>query len=302
MSSNFKDKTLKEDLFNICRELDIKLNKKSGQCILIDDNIANFIIYQAEIDENNDVILEIGPGFGVLTEKIIPNAKKIVCIEKDKKIGNYLRKKYSEIRNFKVIIDDVLKIALPEHNKLISNVPYQISGPLIHKIINSTYKPEVIILMLQQEFIERMMAKSKPKNYGRMSVICGLFLNIEYLKKVPPTVFYPKPAINSGIIKITLKSEIPSIFESPEMKKYFFEFLSGIFPFKNKTIKKSISLFYKNIQRDPNKFSSNAIKFFTKNGINTNFSDEIENIHTITRLWQLKPIEIVDLYELLFLQ
>jgi 16S rRNA (adenine1518-N6/adenine1519-N6)-dimethyltransferase len=298
-----RSQSFKKELISISRKYDIRLNKKAGQCVLIDKNIANYIITKAELTIK-DIVYEIGPGFGFLTEQIIPKVANIIIIEKDVKLSNYLTEKFSKDLNIEVVSGDALKFEFPEHTKLISNVPYHISGPLIQKIILSKQKKaSKIILMLQQEFIDRMRSEPKPKNYGRLSVISSLFFDIQYLKKIPPTVFYPRPSVQSGIIEIKPKEQknIPAILIDFSNRTAFFEFLSGIFPYKNKLISKSLSIFFKNLKRGSTSFSEIAMLRFSAGQARFE-SDKSVSLKNASnrRLWSLKPEEIVSIFSELF--
>ena len=298
-----RPQSFKEELISISRKYNIRLSKKAGQCVLIDKNIANYIIKEAELTKK-DTIYEIGPGFGFLTEQIIPKVEKVIIIEKDVKLANYLREKFSEYTNIEIIQGDALKFEFPEYTKLISNVPYHISGPLIQRIIMSGQKKaSKIILMLQQEFIDRMRSQPKPKNYGRLSVISSLFFDIKYLKKIPPSVFYPRPSVQSGVIEIRFKDQqnIPSILNDFSNRIAFFEFLSGIFPYKNKLINKSLSFFFKNLERGHINYSESTMRRFSVGKARfKSYKSEILKNTGNKRLWGLKPEEIVSIFSDLF--
>ena len=157
--------------------------------------------------------------------------------------------------------------------------------------------------MLQQEFIDRMRSEPKPKNYGRLSVISSLFFDIRYLKKIPPSVFYPRPSVQSGIIEIKPKENqnIPAILNDFSNRTAFFEFLSGIFPYKNKTLNKSLSIFFKNLERGSTNFSEIAMLRFSAGQVRYE-SDKSVNLKDAgkRRLWSLKPEEIVSVFSDLF--
>ena len=121
----------KEEILEVAGRQGITIRKNQGQCFLINEQVANFIIEKATLDRNNDNILEIGPGFGSLTEKLVNNANNVCAIELDHKLSLYLLEKFKDSKNFRLLNQDALKTVFPEHTKLISNVPYHISGPLI---------------------------------------------------------------------------------------------------------------------------------------------------------------------------
>ncbi|MHA1112074.1 MAG: 16S rRNA (adenine(1518)-N(6)/adenine(1519)-N(6))-dimethyltransferase RsmA [Promethearchaeota archaeon] len=272
----------KEEILQIASDNKIVIRKKQGQCFLINEQVADFIIEQAKLDASSDILLEIGPGFGSLTQKLAHNSKHLHAIEIDKKISQYLEKKLAKQENFTLINQDALKIPFPAHTKLISNVPYHISGPLIQKILVSEEKADFSILMLQEEFINRMNAPPQAKGYGRLSVVSQLFFRIELLRKVSRFDFYPQPEVESGIIKLTLK---PDFIKDPRIP-YFIEFLAGIFPYKNKIIPKAISFLKKNIG---NYLKLSTLKEFS---LEKEIPLDLKN----KRLWQLTPLQIWELF------
>lgn len=303
-SNNETNETLKNEILRVSNSLGIKLDKKSGQCILIDDNLANFVVNSAELDKDVDIVLEIGPGFGVLTRKILKYAKKVIVIENDSKLSNYLTDKFSKADNISIIHGDAIKVNFPKNTKLISNVPYHISGPLIQKIIFSKEKPKKIILMLQREFIEKMMASPQPKKYGRISVITKLFFDIKILKKVGTSVFYPKPLVQSGIIELNFKVAIDPILQDKNQRLLFFKFLSGIFPYKNKTLVKALSLFFENFQKNQKDYSKEMQKFLQTLELEEikDFKNKMKSKYSSKRLWQIDANEILNIFSELFIR
>ena len=155
---------------NILNQHGIKLNKNLGQNYLIDKNKRDQIINFGNIDEN-DVILEIGTGIGTLTIELAKKAKKVIAIEQDKKIYEILagRLKEEKLDNVELINDDALNVEFPKFNKIISNLPYQISSPITFKFLN--YDFDLAILMYQKEFAERMNGEVGTKNYSRLSAM-----------------------------------------------------------------------------------------------------------------------------------
>jgi len=283
-------------LKQICLNYNINLNKRKGQCVLIDNNIAKFMAENCKIDSNKISILEIGPGFGIITDYLLDLATKVICIEIDSKILRYLNEKYSKNLNINIINGDAIKIDFPFHDVLISNTPYNISGPLIQKIILLQNYPKKIILTLQKEFVNKLKSPPDPKNYGRLSVIGSLFFNISSLKTVSKNAFFPKPKVESEIIKIEFKQDIPNVLKEYKIKNAFIEFLSGIFPYKNKTVSKSVSFFLNRLKNTPNLFP--ILSNLSYNKIETNFYSNIKISKSILnkRLFELSPNQILQLF------
>ncbi len=252
------------ELRRITRDLGIHLAKERGQCFLIDKNIKDKIIEVANLDKNIDVVLEIGPGLGLLTDDLISSAKKVYAVEIDKKAINFLRQQYESRFNLIFVQKDpvsllgldleaeivlingnALKIPWPGATKIVSNIPYQISGPILIKILKN-WAYSSVILMVQKEFADRLVARPNTKNYSRLSAAVGLFLDVTRIQDVSKECFYPVPRVTSSIIQITANN----LFQTGKIPKsaldHYLKFLEGIFPYKNKTIRKAMVYFFKN--------------------------------------------------------
>ena len=184
----------------------IKPKKSLGQNFLIDNNIINKIIKLADIENNN--IIEIGPGTGNLTKKIIEQKpKNLLLIEKDKILSDELNKKYVDLRNFKIFNEDILKFDLEKNMKknsiIIGNLPYNISSQILIKLIKLKKwlpKYKKLILMFQKEVADKILAKYKTSNYGRLSIITAARLKINSFFNVSPNSFYPVPKVKSTVL------------------------------------------------------------------------------------------------------
>ena len=179
--------------------------KSLGQNFLIDKNIIKKITNQTNIENEN--IVEIGPGLGNLTDFIIiKKPKTLILIEKDLTLFNYLKKKYKDQKNIQIINTDVLKYNFTKLNniKIISNLPYNLSTKIILKLIFNNKNIKIIICMIQKELAEKFdYKKIKMNKYKFIIQICA---NYEMLFNVSNKVFYPKPKVNSKIVKFKLKN------------------------------------------------------------------------------------------------
>ncbi len=203
-----------------------------GQNFLIEPSIAKQQVDYAEIN-NTELVLEIGAGIGILTYFIKQKSDRIIVIEKDKRLCEHLRETFKE--NIEILCTDALKITLPQVDKIISNLPYSISSDIMFKIISETNFKKAI-LMLQEEFIERIMAKPGSEKYGRLSIGVNRFCNVRVLRKVSKNSFYPIPKVDSTIIELTRKQyNIDDDFEI-----VFYETVKGIFNFPRKTLRSAI--------------------------------------------------------------
>tara|TARA_B100000131_G_scaffold285975_1_gene295623 strand:- start:623 stop:1417 length:795 start_codon:yes stop_codon:yes gene_type:complete len=224
--------------------------KSLGQNFLIDQDIINKIINLGGIKEN-DIIMEIGPGTGNLTEKIVEkNPRELILIEKDFKLSNFLKEKFNTPK-IKIINEDVLKFSFEEYkNKKIiifGNLPYNISSQILIKWIRINDLKNLckkFILMFQKEMADRMSAKYNTKNYGRLSIYTSWKMNVEKIMDVNPSCFKPIPKVKSSVIILTPKDKIFDI-----QKPQNLEHITNIF-FSNrrKMIKKPLRQLFNNFE------------------------------------------------------
>ncbi len=264
---------------NILNQHGITLNKNLGQNYLIDKNKRNQIVNFGEIDED-DIILEIGPGIGTLTIELAKKAKKVIAIEQDENICKILttRLKDEKIDNVELINDDALKTDFPEFNKIISNLPYQISSPITFKFLD--YDFDLAILMYQKEFADRMNGEVGSKNYSRLSAMLYFKCNVEALTNVSSESFIPKPKIDSTVVKLTPKE---NKIEDIDFETYS-NFTKALFQHRNKKIRNALI--------DSRHIISNIDKKVLKQRLNSIEDDEL-NDYLSKRVIVLKPEEIL---------
>ncbi len=219
----------------ILNENGIKLNKNLGQNYLIDRNKRDQIINFGNITKD-DVILEIGTGIGTLTIELAKKAKRVIAIEQDTSICEILAKRLRDekIDNVELINDDALKIDFPKFNKIISNLPYQISSPITFKFLD--YDFDLAILMYQKEFADRMNGEIGTKNYSRLSAMLYFKCGVEKLTDVSAESFIPKPQIDSTVVKLTPKD---NKIADEDFKTYS-KFTKALFQHRNKKIKNAL--------------------------------------------------------------
>ncbi|WP_296786503.1 16S rRNA (adenine(1518)-N(6)/adenine(1519)-N(6))-dimethyltransferase RsmA [uncultured Methanobrevibacter sp.] len=257
----------------------IKLNKNLGQNYLIDKNKRDQIINFGDISKE-DVILEIGTGIGTLTIELAKRAKKVIAIEQDKKIFEILAQRLEDekIDNVELINDDALKVDFPPFNKIISNLPYQISSPITFKFLN--YDFDLAILMYQKEFASRMNGEVGTKNYSRLSAMLYFKCDVEKLTDVSNESFIPKPQIDSTVVKLTPKENIIS---DDDFRTYS-KFTKALFQHRNKKIKNALI--------DSRHIISNIDKKVLKKRLNT-IDDERLVEYLKMRVVMLTPEEIL---------
>jgi 16S rRNA (adenine1518-N6/adenine1519-N6)-dimethyltransferase len=215
---------------------------KLGQNFLINSKVAEREVNHANIS-SDDVVLEIGPGHGILTKILAKKAKKVIAIE----IDNYLVQKLREILpgNVELIHKDVLDVdfeKLPRFNKIVSNLPFQISSPVTFKLLKHSF--DLAVLIYQKEFAQRMIAKSGSKHYSRLSVGVYYKADCKIVETVPKTCFKPQPKIDSCVIRMVPK-QLPPFHVDDE--KHFFNLTRELFNHRRKKIKNTICEMYKNI-------------------------------------------------------
>jgi len=194
----------KSELVQLWKKNDFRPKRRLGQNFLIDKNIKNKIIEFINPDVN-DKILEIGAGFGEITIDLSERAKKVIAIEKDKKILAILKKEVlKNTRNISLVEGDVLKIDIAEHfNKVVGNLPYYISTAIIEKLFDIKDKKDVeIFIMLQKEYVDRITAKPGGKEYSSISLYVQMHVDVKKLMNIKRTCFYPIPDVDSSFIKL----------------------------------------------------------------------------------------------------
>lgn len=206
---------------------------KQDQYFLKKKNIVKEQIKQAKIG-HDDVVLEIGAGVGNITKLILKqNPKKIKIIEKDKKLIDILKKKFSD-KKVEIIHGNALKKEFGKFNKSIANLPYSISSDITFKLFE--YEFDLAIWMYQKEFAERMVADAGNKQYGRLSIGIGYFADVEIINTVSKTFFEPQPEVDSAIVKIKPKEKKKDLLN----KKLFFELTKAVFTQRRKKLKNAI--------------------------------------------------------------
>ncbi len=208
----------KKELIDALESLGMRPGRGLGQNFLLDSNLLEWIVRNSGAVENDNV-LEVGPGFGALTEKMIDAGFNVTAIEFDHRLAGYLRKKFAAKDNFTLIEADACKVDFNElfpegtNYKAVANLPYAISSVFIAKMIECKNPPESMFFMLQKEMGERLAAKSGTKAYGALSVRTQLLYDVAIDKIVPPQVFCPPPEVDSALVSFKLHGNNPLIQE-----------------------------------------------------------------------------------------
>lgn len=223
-----------------------RFSKSLGQNFLIDGNIIEKICDGAHINEN-DGIIEIGPGIGTLTQQLCERAGKVISIELDKNLLPILDETLGDYNNVEVIHGDVLKIDLHQiikeklqgkNIKVVANLPYYITTPIIMKLLEEKLDIDKIVVMIQKEVAERMHAVPGNKDYGALSVAVQYYSNPEIIVNVPKNVFMPKPNVDSAVIMLDINKD-PKVEVSNT--KIFFDVVKAAFGKRRKTLLNALS-------------------------------------------------------------
>lgn len=204
---------LKNKTNAILNQHNLKAKKKYGQNFLIDENILDRIIDGANIT-SQDVVIEIGPGLGNLTEKLLEKSKMVIAFEIDKDMCEILENRFKSFSKFVLLNQDVLNVdireVLSEYGvenekiKLVANLPYYITTPIMFKIFESTTSIESMTIMVQKEVADRIVAKTKSKDYGVLTISTKFYGEAIKLFDVPNTSFVPAPNVTSSVVNILI--------------------------------------------------------------------------------------------------
>ena len=228
-----------DDVIKLLRDKNMYAKKQFGQNFLVDKNILNKIVEISEITKD-DIIIEIGPGMGCLTEYLCINAKKVICYEIDKDMVEILQNTVvSKYDNVNIINEDFLKVDLSEYNyvdkcvnvKVVANLPYYITTPIIFKLLAET-KINQFTFMVQKEVGERLTGKPNTKDYNSLSVAMNFKTESKIAYRVKPHCFYPAPNVDSVLLLVkVVKTDC-----EPNLEAKFLKFVQDIFVQRRKTI------------------------------------------------------------------
>ena len=222
----------------------IKPKKSLGQNFLQDENIARKIVSALEINQN-DLILEVGPGTGVLTKYLVQSGAEVVAIEIDKKLAKQLKIDYSDQQKFKLHQEDFLKINLEnflEPNKtckVIGNLPYHITSPVLFKIFENSHFFKCCVFMMQKEVAQRVVAQPNCKEYGILSINSQYYTEVKKLFDVSRHVFFPAPKITSSVVKWNFKHNKDL---SKEEERIFRLIVKKVFSQRRKMLRNSLKI------------------------------------------------------------
>ena len=232
----------------LMKKYKIKANKSLGQNFLIDDTVIEDIVNGADI-KKDDLVIEIGPGLGSMTALLVEKAKKVICVELDKKMIKILNDRFIAYNNIELINEDVLKLDLnklikqeKEQNeikevKIVANLPYYITTPIIMKLLEENLDIQSITVMIQKEVADRLIEVPSGKNTGAITYTVYYYCECEKIREVENTCFIPMPEVTSEVINLKLRKE-PAV--EIENKKVFFNIIKSAFMQRRKTLLNSL--------------------------------------------------------------
>ena len=225
----------------VIQKYEFTFQKKFGQNFLIDSHVLNKIIASADITKD-DFVLEIGPGIGTMTQYLAEAAGHVLAVEIDKTLIPILHETLSAYDNVEVINEDVLKLDIckivEEKNggkpvKVVANLPYYITTPIIMGLLESHVPVESITIMVQKEVADRMKTGPGSKDYGALSLAVQYYAKPELVANVPPNCFMPRPRVGSAVIRLTRHTEVPV---EAEDEKLMFQIIRASFNQRRKTL------------------------------------------------------------------
>ena len=230
----------------IIKKYGFKMTKSLGQNFLINENILDKIIESANIC-SDDVVLEIGTGIGTLTQRLCENAKKVIAVEIDKNLIPILNETLSDYYNITIINKDILKtdineelknLSVNQKIKVVANLPYYITTPIIMKVLEDKVNVDCMVLMLQKEVADRMNATPSTKDYGSLSIAVQYYCDTDIVCRVPKSSFIPEPNVDSLVLKLVVNEKRKVEINDEEL---FFKIVRGSFSKRRKTILNSLS-------------------------------------------------------------
>jgi len=270
---------LKQKTDNILNMYDLKAKKRFGQNFLVDESIIDKIVEKSNIN-NEDVVIEIGPGLGNLTEKLIEKAKIVLAFEIDEDMVKVLNGRFKEVSNFILVNKDILKVnlrdVLTQNNiqfnniKIVANLPYYITTPIMFKIFEEANYIESMTIMVQKEVADRIVASPKSKNYGVLTVNTKYYGEAVKLFDVPNTCFIPSPNVTSSIVKINICNHY--VVKNEEI---FFKLVKASFAQRRKKLINSLE--NSNVFKLP---KEKLKEILIKNGVEENLRAEEISIDT----------------------
>lgn len=230
----------KDVTLHILKRFGIRMSKKLGQNFLIDEHVVRNIVEAANLTPG-DAVLEIGPGIGTLTQGLAEAGGQVTAVEIDRRLIEVLRKTLEGYENIKIVHGDILRIdvakeVMAPRYKVVANLPYYITTPIIMGLLEARMPIDVLVTMVQKEVAERMVAVPGTKDYGSLSVAVQYYTQPEIMFLVPPASFIPPPAVDSAVIRCTVREKPPVEVN----ERVFFRVVKAAFAQRRKTLSNTL--------------------------------------------------------------
>lgn len=238
----------------LVKKYNFKFSKSLGQNFLIDDSVLTDIVQGADVN-SEDLVIEIGPGVGTLTAQLLNKAKRVVSIELDNDLIPILQEELGSHPNFSLVHKDALKVDFNEiigaekSVKLVANLPYYVTTPIIVNLLKEKYNFKSLTIMIQKEVAERINAEPNCKEYGSLSLLVQYYCNTKIIRKVSPSSFIPRPKVDSIVIRLD-RLDKPRVEVKDE--KLMFDIIRSSFNMRRKTLwngVKNIGIDKENLQK-----------------------------------------------------
>jgi 16S rRNA (adenine1518-N6/adenine1519-N6)-dimethyltransferase len=230
----------KDVTLHILKRFGIRMSKKLGQNFLIDEHVVRKIVEAANLT-SGDAVLEIGPGIGTLTQGLAEAGGEVTAVEIDRRLIEVLGKTLEGYDNIKIVHGDILRIdvakeVMAPRYKVVANLPYYITTPIIMGLLEARMPIDVLVTMVQKEVAERMVAVPGTKDYGSLSVAVQYYTQPEIMFLVPPASFIPPPAVDSAVIRCTVREKPPVEVN----ERVFFRVVKAAFAQRRKTLSNTL--------------------------------------------------------------
>jgi len=231
----------RDEIQKLCAEYGIVPSKSKGQNFLLDESYCDIMVQSAELT-SDDVVIEVGPGFGVLTEKLLQTGARVIAVELEKKVIGYLEHRFKGSAHFKVIEGDILHMTndtlhmTHANYKIVANVPYAITSPILKAFLTAEHTPSQMVVMVQKEVAERICAQ--PGKMSLLALSVQYYADVRIVAHVPRTAFWPVPEVDSAIIVIDVKTQDK---ENQRTEERIFQVARMAFAGKRKQLKNSLA-------------------------------------------------------------
>jgi len=218
-------------------ELGVRPSKGLGQNFLIDANVLRILVEAAELGEQ-DRVLEVGPGLGVLTGEMAARVSELVAVEKDWRLAAHLSRRFADTPSVSIVSGDMLKhqidrLGSRRLHKVVANLPYRPGTRILVDLVRNVAPPDLMVLTVQREVADRLTAEAGGRDYGLLSVWVQRLYDVEQVKVVSPTCFWPAPAVTSAIVRLVRHERCPL---QPEAEKAFYALTKHAFSLRRKQL------------------------------------------------------------------